>query len=235
MCGSTALAARSWPSCTLDAHARTRSTTRATTPIQNRARPRLPTPTRTLTLTLPGVPRVLLQAGRRAQHLRQGEPRAEQEQQEAQRPARRGRRLGAELQLDVLERRAPVVRGSRRGGWGCVAATRRAVRLTARVDQDAHVARCTFVRVHRHRTRRRADRTHSGAPCGVWLVWLAVWLRGVLAAGVAKALRSSHRSTRSRTSEYASVRSHESVSESLLSLARDRETDDCERAASPCT
>ena len=33
--------------------------------------------------------------------------------------------------------------------------------------------------------------------CGVWLVWLAVWLRGV-----AKALRSSHRSTRSRTSEY---------------------------------
>ena len=114
---------------------------------------------------------MLLQAGRRAQHLRQGEPRADQEQQEAQRPARRGRRLGAELQLDVLERRAAVVRGSRRGGWGCVAAAwRRAVRLTARVDQDAHVARCTFVRVHRHRThgtRRRADRTHSGAVrCG---------------------------------------------------------------------
>ena len=94
---------------------------------------------------------MLFQAGRRAQHLRQGEPRAEQEQQEAQRPARRGRRLGAELQLDVLERRAAVVMGSRRGGWGCVAAAwRRAVRLTARVDQDAHVARCTFVRVHRH-------------------------------------------------------------------------------------
>ena len=170
-CGSTALAARSWPSCTLDAHARTRSTTRATTPIQNRARARILTLTRTLTLTLPGVPRVLLQAGRRAQHLRQGEPRAEQEQQEAQRPARRGRRLGAELQLDVLERRAAVA-----------AAWWRAVRLTARVDQDAHVARCTFVRVHRHRTRRRADRTHSGAPCGVvcgWCgFWLPVWLRG---------------------------------------------------------
>ena len=55
---------------------------------------------------------MLLQAGRRAQHLRQGEPRADQEQQEAQRPARRGRRLGAELQLDVLERRAAVAAGA---------------------------------------------------------------------------------------------------------------------------
>ena len=150
-------------------------------PIQNRARARILTLTRTLTLTLPGVPRVLLEAGRRAQHLRQGEPRAEQEQQEAQRPARRGRRLGAELQLDVLERRAAVVRGSRRGGWGCVAAAwRRAVRLTARVDQDAHVARCSFVRVHRHRTHGAGLIGRTAAPCGavtgVWLLWLAVWL-----------------------------------------------------------
>ena len=176
VCGSTALAAPSWPPCTLDAHARTRSTTRATTPIQNRARARILTLTRTLTLTLPGVPRVLLQAGRRAQHLRQGEPRAEQEQQEAQRPARRGRRLGAELQLDVLERRAAVVRGSRRGGWGCVAAAwRRAVRLTASVDQDAHVARCTFVRVHRHRTHGAGLIGRAAAPCGVVCAGVAGW------------------------------------------------------------
>ena len=115
---------------------------------------------------------MLLQAGRRAQHLRQGEPRAEQEQQEAQRPARRGRRLGAELQLDVLERRAAVVRGSRRGGCGCVAAAWwRAVRLTARVDQDAHVARCTFVRVHRHRTHGAGLIGRTAAPCGVVCGW----------------------------------------------------------------
>ena len=131
---------------------------------------------------------MLLEAGRRAQHLRQGEPRAEQEQQEAQRPARRGRRLGAELQLDVLERRAAVVRGSRRGGWGCVAAAwRRAVRLTGRVAQDAHVARCTFVRVlcapapYMYTAPGWSD-AHSGAVrCGVRVVvvWGAVWLRAV--------------------------------------------------------
>ena len=113
---------------------------------------------------------MLLEAGRRAQHLRQGEPRAEQEPQEAQRPARRGRRLGAELQLDVLERRAAVVRvvdAAAGAAWrlrGGVLSVSLAAWTKTRMSHAAPSCVCTGT-VHGAGL---IDRTHSGAVrCGV--------------------------------------------------------------------
>jgi len=108
---------------------------------------------------------VLLQAGRRAQHLRQGEPRAEQEQQEAQRPARRGRRLGAELQLDVLERRAAVAAGAAWWLRGGVLSVSLPAWTKTRMSHAAPSCVCTGT-VHGAGLIGR-----TAAPCGVVCGW----------------------------------------------------------------
>ena len=148
---------------------------------------------------------MLLQAGRRAQHLRQGEPRAEQEQQEAQRPARRGRRLGAELQLDVLERRAAVAAGAAWRLRGGVLSLSLPAWTKTRMSHAATSCVCTGT-VHGAGLIGRTA-APCGVECGVVGVAsrVAVWSRWSQTVHLCISISASSRSTCSLLSSSSSL------------------------------